>query len=431
MARAGFGAAPQYSILSATSARLALCAGFLALAGCEGVVDGTGATRATGTGIMGASTSRMIERDVEAPEVFNQEEAGLWDGRPSLGGVWVAHPSVRDPERVMIRNAQTGETVVGALFRRERENPGPRFQISSEAANALGILPGQPTTIRVIALRLQQIETDPEPAAATDAATTDDADEAETAAAATGEAPQPDAPQQTERRGLRALFGSRQDAAPAPEVSETTAEDAPVIASPEPEPERRGLRAVFGRQPAEPAAPGITETPLAAPSPADAPTAPTTAATAQPAPAGRPEVRVEPAITPPTAADHAEPAPQERRGLRALFTRSSPDPAPGATATAPGEPLAPPTAADAPAADGPAPDRPFVQIGIFSVEGNANAARDRMRSAGLPAEIRRGRVDDRAFWRVVVGPARTEAIQAEMLRQVRGMGFADAYAVRR
>jgi hypothetical protein len=34
----------------------------------------------------------LAERDVEAPEVFDVTDAGLWDGRPSLGGVWVAHP---------------------------------------------------------------------------------------------------------------------------------------------------------------------------------------------------------------------------------------------------------------------------------------------------------------------------------------------------
>ena len=44
----------------------------------------------------------LIERDVEAPEVFSVTESGLWDGRPSLGGVWVAHPDVGEPERVIL-----------------------------------------------------------------------------------------------------------------------------------------------------------------------------------------------------------------------------------------------------------------------------------------------------------------------------------------
>ena len=40
---------------------------------------------------------KLVERDVEAPDAFQVTEKGLWDGRPSLGGVWVAHPSVKDP----------------------------------------------------------------------------------------------------------------------------------------------------------------------------------------------------------------------------------------------------------------------------------------------------------------------------------------------
>ncbi|MEC7965217.1 MAG: SPOR domain-containing protein, partial [Pseudomonadota bacterium] len=39
-----------------------------------------------------AQSVTLVERDIEAPDVFQQTEAGLWDGRPSLGGVWVAHP---------------------------------------------------------------------------------------------------------------------------------------------------------------------------------------------------------------------------------------------------------------------------------------------------------------------------------------------------
>ena len=76
--------------------------------------------------------------------------------RPSLGGVWVAHADATDPERVIIRNTETGRFVIGALFRRERENPGPPVQISSDAAAALDILAGAPTTVQVIALRREE-----------------------------------------------------------------------------------------------------------------------------------------------------------------------------------------------------------------------------------------------------------------------------------
>ncbi|MBZ4688993.1 MAG: hypothetical protein JG765_244 [Cereibacter sp.] len=92
-------------------------------------------------------------RDIEAPEVFQTSDAALWDGRPSLGGVWVASPAAKDPERVILRNPANGRSVIGALFRRERDNPGPTLQISSDAAAALGLLAGQPAEISVTALR--------------------------------------------------------------------------------------------------------------------------------------------------------------------------------------------------------------------------------------------------------------------------------------
>lgn len=85
--------------------------------------------------------------------MFSVEDRGLWDGRPSLGGVWVAAPDVTDPERVLIRMPETGKSVVGALFRREREFAGPPLQLSSEAAEALGIYAGAPTVVKVVALR--------------------------------------------------------------------------------------------------------------------------------------------------------------------------------------------------------------------------------------------------------------------------------------
>lgn len=104
-----------------------------------------------------SNTVELIERDVEAPDVFQVTEAGLWDGRPSLGGVWVAHPDVNDPERVIIRNSKNNKFVIGALFRRERETTGPRLQVSSDAASALGLLAGAPTNLNVTALRRQTV----------------------------------------------------------------------------------------------------------------------------------------------------------------------------------------------------------------------------------------------------------------------------------
>ena len=97
------------------------------------------------------------EQDVERPDIFEVTDTGLWDGRPSLGGIWVAHPDVRDPERVVIRDATNGQSTVGALFRRERANPGPVLQLSSAAAEELGVLAGAPTDLNVVVLRREEI----------------------------------------------------------------------------------------------------------------------------------------------------------------------------------------------------------------------------------------------------------------------------------
>jgi len=109
--------------------------------------------------VRAATSVTLVDRDVEAPEVFAVTDQALWDGRPSLGGVWVASPDTTDPERVILRNTANGKFVIGALFRRERENPGPKLQISSDAAAALEVLAGQPVEITVTALRREEAPT--------------------------------------------------------------------------------------------------------------------------------------------------------------------------------------------------------------------------------------------------------------------------------
>lgn len=109
------------------------------------------------TATKAGQTTKLIETDVEAPEVFHLTEAGLWDGRPSLGGIWVAHPDVTDPERVIIRNTSNNKFVIGALFRRQRDIPGPRIQASSDAAAALGMIAGAPVKLDVTALRRESV----------------------------------------------------------------------------------------------------------------------------------------------------------------------------------------------------------------------------------------------------------------------------------
>ena len=127
-----------------------------ALAGCADGFNPFSRDAAADTSVATQKSVRLIDRDVEDPNIFAAEEAALWDGRPSLGGVWVASPDAVDPERVIMRNPANGKFVIGALFRRERDNPGPNLQISSDAASALGLLAGQPATISVTALRREE-----------------------------------------------------------------------------------------------------------------------------------------------------------------------------------------------------------------------------------------------------------------------------------
>ncbi len=240
-----------------------------------------------------AAAAPLVERDVEAPEVFSVTDQGLWDGRPSLGGVWVAHPDVDEPERVIIRNQSNDKFVVGALFRRERDIPGPSLQISSDAAEALGILAGAPAPLNVTALR--KIE---EPAEVL-----------------------PDAP----------VEGAIEAA---PEVSAAALDSVAASAG--------------------------------AAIDAAAPTTATTAAAAPP-----------------------------------------PAPAPQASNLA----------------------KPFIQIGIFSVEANAERAAKQMSGAGLAPTIKQSEINGKTFWRVVVGPAANSGELSRILSTIKSEGFTDAYAV--
>lgn len=200
-----------------TSARFAaiVLASALSLTACEDFegLSGADETDAQAVVQLGPDGARTEVRDVERPDIFSTSENGLWDGRPSLGGIWVAHPDVTDPERARITNTSNGKTIEGALFRRERANPGPRIQVSSDAATALGLLAGQPTELKIVAVRREEIELEPEPLPIADEAgdtTPADTEEAEagsavaaTAVAASASASAAEAPK---RKGFWARF---------------------------------------------------------------------------------------------------------------------------------------------------------------------------------------------------------------------------------
>ena len=284
---------------------IGLCAA-LVLAGCEdgAALPGFLQSKPDGETTTTSRSTRTVERDVEAPEVFQVADKGLWDGRPSLGGVWVAHEDAKDPERVIIRNTANSKFVVGVLYRPERQQPGPKIQVSSDAADALGMLAGQPADLNVTALRREEVpENQPEDAGETD-------------------------------------------------TIETEVAEAPTVETKPLDPLAAAARALDEAEGKPVAQPTTTSSTVAA----------------------------------------ATTAPQR---------------------TAPASNLS----------------KPYIQIGIFSVEQNANNTSESLRRAGMVPTIKPGKMSGKDFWRVIVGPAGTSAERAQLLKKIKDLGFTDAYYV--
>lgn len=339
-----------------------LGAGMLVLSGCENLPNPFAGKDNSEEGPIttdAAKSVRLVDRDVEAPEVFQTTDTALWDGRPSLGGVWVASPDAVNPERVILRNEANGKFVIGALFRRERDNPGPKLQISSDAADALGMLAGQPGAINVTALRREDSEAKvPAPAVAPLAAV-----------------------------AVEAVDGATDSAAVDPIAAAGAAIDR---------------------------------------ADGSAPVAGDDAATIAPAPL-----------------DDLDPTPREGETRRAARKRArlaakaaaaqDPLPAPDAGLIL-DAPLAQPAAIDvAPIAEVAAVTAPAatggtarVQIGIFSVEENAQRAADTLRAGGVTSEVRKEENNGKLFWSVI---ASGDGSGKALLEKIKGLGFADAYSV--
>ena len=74
--------------------------------------------------------------------------------------------------------------------------------------------------------------------------------------------------------------------------------------------------------------------------------------------------------------------------------------------------------------------KPYLQIGIFGVEANARRSVSSMTTKGLSASMSKLTLNNKPFWRVIVGPAATTTEMAAMRKTVTDAGFADAYAVK-
>ncbi|MFC3060411.1 SPOR domain-containing protein [Paenirhodobacter populi] len=288
-----------------------------------------------------------VSGEVEAPKTYSRTEPGLWDGRPSLGGVWVAHPGVKSPRRVLIRNTENGKSIAGALFRRERNLPGIPLQVSSDAAEALGMLAGAPAKLSIVAL--ERVDPPEDKAGKPPAGT---------AAKAAATAP----------------------AAKADPAKESVKADAAATKAP---PQAKADVA-----------------PQATPAKAD-PAAPKASVKADAAAAK----------APPQAKADATPkaTPEKADAAAPQAAREAPEKAPAESA-APGH---------------------YVQLGLFGVEANARQAAEALARSDTPGELRKQVSGRKTYWSVVAGPVKTSAEQDLLLKKIRGLGYADAYAVRK
>jgi rare lipoprotein A len=127
------------------------------LAGCQDL--GGLSTHSSAVAHPGKQGVQIVERDIETPEAFETAEAALWDGQPTLGGVWVAHPAVQDPIRVILRNPATQTFIIGNLFRNDPAPGEPPIRVSADAARALDMSAGQATQLHVTALKREAVST--------------------------------------------------------------------------------------------------------------------------------------------------------------------------------------------------------------------------------------------------------------------------------
>jgi hypothetical protein len=73
--------------------------------------------------------------------------------------------------------------------------------------------------------------------------------------------------------------------------------------------------------------------------------------------------------------------------------------------------------------------KPFIQVGIFGVENNANKTKDQMLKLNLPVNILDFQIKGKPYWRVVAGPASSSDNRRSMLKTIKSAGFTDAYFI--
>lgn len=325
-------------------------------------------------GRQGRSRPDRIQANMrEAPERFAATATIGWDGRPTLGGLWIAHPDVVEAGRVRITNPETGTRIDAALLPRRSKAGAHRVVVSSEAADGLGMAPGIALTVAMVAIEpdlpgaplgvdgtVAAAPLAPEIAAV-------DSGERSVEGAAAGIAGKPEA---TDAAAERMAGAAPDEGVPgnagSPEATDATAE---LAAGAAPDPGAAGDRT-----------------------------------TATPAP---------PAANAPAERD-AAPAPTADHLLAAIAT------------------LAPAAAADPAPEPGPLPpetpisdNRPYVRAGSFAEPAYAADLVRTLDQLGVPARSSKVTIGGKAMITVVAGPFTTHGGRDNAMKRLREIGVSD------
>lgn len=324
-----------------------------------------------------AGTSTSMQ---PVPAIFDLTAQAVWDGGRTLRGVWVAHPLAKSARRVRIYNLQNGRAVDGALFSRDPVVSEAPVLISSEAAQRLEMVVGEPVELRIVAIRpapagLQAATSEP---ARAETATAQPVDGSPADLAAKSEEIAPVPPASEGEQSGQSDFRW--------EARETTGGTVPASRAPVPATRIGRAEAVTVQQPLQDAGEPERE-----------------AAAERPEPAAAPKTEARP----PDPTRVAAPAPDAEAPKPADATRQETSP------------------------ERQWLEKPFVQAGIFGVRSNAEKLIAKLKQRNVPAVGKVFRSGEREFTRVLVGPFETIDQRSAAQRLIRDMGMRDALAVAR
>lgn len=333
----------------------------------------------------GEFDGRLDERLELVPEEFAARGDTRWNGARTLAGIWIAHPAAARTMRARIFNLSTGRAADGAIFRREGMAPDAPLQISSDAAQALGMRVNRTSEIVIVALR------QPEPAARP---------LAETAPV------------------VRLEIEPPAQAAP-PEPAQEPAEEPSSVDA---DTSSSGDADTSAATRDEPDAGTSESTSIVRAEPTDPTTSPVKARSVEPdsGPGKAPDLHQGPGgdtpesadTTPrPPSAEISEPVPESARGGDA--DAEVPAPSDEAAEAARGQEAI-----------------NFIQVGIFALRENSDRLIARLAEAKVPASTEQMDRAGRVLVRVIAGPFGNEIERDRALRVIEDLGIRDARLIR-